>query len=255
MSITSEADLTGLQLISTAVASTLRQMREYAQPGMSTLELDEYGGRLLTALGARSAPRLTYGFPGWTCISVNQEVAHGIPSARKVLQEGDLINIDVSAEMGGYWADNGGSFVLGADLHNHRPLVEASRQILRTALSRIRGGVRIADIGGLIDAEARKAGFRVIKNLVGHGVGRSLHEEPSEIPCYYDRHNLKRFKKNSVVAVETFISTRASLAHQLNNDGWTLATKDGSFVAQHEHTVVVTDGQPLILTADNRIWD
>ncbi|RAK66021.1 type I methionyl aminopeptidase [Hymenobacter edaphi] len=255
MSITSEAELTGLQLISAAVASTLRQMRAYAQPGMSTLELDEYGGRLLTTLGARSAPRLTYGFPGWTCISVNQEVAHGIPSARKVLREGDLVNIDVSAEMGGFWADNGGSFVLGADLHNHRPLVDASRQILRTAISRIRGGVRIADIGGLIDAEARKAGFRVIKNLVGHGVGRSLHEEPSEIPCYYDRHNLKRFKKNSVVAVETFISTRASLAHQLNNDGWTLATKDGSFVAQHEHTLVVTDGQPIILTADNRIWD
>ncbi|GAB2953612.1 type I methionyl aminopeptidase [Hymenobacter coalescens] len=254
MSITSEAELTGLQQISTAVATTLQQMRAYAQPGMSTLELDEYGGRLLAELGARSAPRLTYGFPGWTCISVNQEVAHGIPSAQKVLQEGDLINIDVSAELNGFWADNGGSFVLGADLHQHRPLVEASRQILRTAISRIRGGVRIADIGGLIEAEARKAGFRVIKNLVGHGVGRSLHEEPKEIPCYYDRHNLKRFKKNSVVAVETFISTRASLAHQLG-DGWTLATKDGSFVAQHEHTLVVTDGQPLILTAANGIWD
>ncbi|WP_400191778.1 type I methionyl aminopeptidase [Hymenobacter sp. B81] len=254
MSITSQADLTGLQQISAAVASTLRLMREYAQPGMSTLELDEYGGRLLAELGARSAPRLTYGFPGWTCISVNQEVAHGIPSARKVLQEGDLINIDVSAELGGYWADNGGSFVLGADLHQRRPLVDASRQILHTAISRIRGGVRIADIGGLIEAEARKAGFRVIKNLVGHGVGRSLHEEPKEIPCYYDRSNRQRFKRNSVVAVETFISTRASMAHQLA-DGWTLATKDGSYVAQHEHTLVVTDGQPIILTADNRIWD
>ncbi|OON67580.1 type I methionyl aminopeptidase [Hymenobacter sp. CRA2] len=254
MSITSQADLNGLQQISAAVAATLQQMREYAQPGMSTQELDEYGGRLLTALGARSAPRLTYGFPGWTCISVNQEVAHGVPTPHKVLREGDLINIDVSAEKDGFWADNGGSFVLGADVHQHQPLVDASRQILRTAISRIRGGVRIADIGGLIEAEARKAGFRVIKNLVGHGVGRSLHEEPKEIPNYYDRHNLKRFKKNSVVAVETFISTRASLAHQLS-DGWTLSTKDGSFVAQHEHTLVVTDGQPLILTAANGIWD
>ncbi|TGE25601.1 type I methionyl aminopeptidase [Hymenobacter aquaticus] len=254
MSITSQADLTGLQQISAAVATTLQQMRQYAQPGMNTLELDEYGGRLLAALGARSAPRLTYGFPGWTCISVNQEVAHGIPAAHKVLREGDLINIDVSAEKDGYWADNGGSFVLGADVHQHQPLVDASRQILRTAISRIRGGVRIADIGGLIEAEARKAGFRVIKNLVGHGVGRSLHEEPSEIPNYYDRHNLKRFKKDSVVAVETFISTRASFAHQLG-DGWTLSTKDGSFVAQHEHTLVVTDGEPLILTAANGIWD
>ncbi|SNC77689.1 methionine aminopeptidase, type I [Hymenobacter gelipurpurascens] len=254
MSITSQADLTGLQLISQAVGTTLRHMREYAQPGMTTKQVDDYGGRMLAALGAKSAPRLTYGFPGWTCISVNNEVAHGIPSSRRVLQEGDLVNIDVSAELGGYWADNGGSFVLGEDIHQHQPLVDASRQILRTALSRIRGGVRIADIGGLIEAEARKAGFRVIKNLVGHGVGRSLHEEPTEIPCYYDRYNRKRFQKNSVVAVETFISTRASLAHQLS-DGWTLATKDGSFVAQHEHTIVITDGEPLILTEENRIWE
>lgn len=254
MSITSQADLAGLQLISEAVGTTLKQMRDYAQPGMTTKELDEYGGRILAALGAKSAPRLTYGFPGWTCISVNNEVAHGIPSARRVLQEGDLVNIDVSAELGGYWADNGGSFVLGNDIHQHQPLVDASRQILRTALSRIRGGVRIADIGGLIEAEARKSGFRVIKNLVGHGIGRSLHEEPAEIPCYYDRYNLKRFKKNSVVAVETFISTRATLAYQLS-DGWTLATKDGSFVAQHEHTIVITDDQPIILTEANRIWE
>lgn len=255
MSITSQEELTALQQISAAVATTLQQMRAYAQPGMSTKELDEYGGQLLTALGARSAPRLAYNFPGWTCISVNQEVAHGVPTARTILQEGDLVNIDVSAEKDGYWADNGGSFVLGADVNQHQPLVDASRQILRTAISRIRGGVRIADIGGLIEAEARKAGFRVIKNLVGHGIGRSLHEEPKEIPNFYDRYNLKRFKKNSVVAVETFISTRASIAHQLNNDGWTLATKDGSFVAQHEHTLVVTDGQPLILTEANGIWD
>ena len=254
MSITSQADLIGLQRISEAVGSTLKQMRDYAQPGMTTQEVDDYGGSILAAFGAKSAPRLTYGFPGWTCISVNQEVAHGVPSAHKVLQSGDLVNIDVSAELNGYWADNGGSFVLGTDIHQHQPLVDASRRILRTALSRIRGGVRIADIGGLIEAEARKAGYKVIKNLVGHGIGRSLHEEPREIPCFYDRYNLKRFKKNSVVAVETFISTRATIAHSLG-DGWTLTTKDGSFVAQHEHTIVITDGQPLILTAANSIWE
>ncbi|MBC6611145.1 type I methionyl aminopeptidase [Hymenobacter sp. BT507] len=254
MSITFQADVIGLQRISEAVGTTLKHMRAYAQPGMTTKELDEYGGQLLTTLGAKSAPRLSYGFPGWTCISVNNEVAHGIPSARRVLQEGDLVNIDVSAELDGYWADNGGSFVLGTDLHQHQPLVDASRQILRTALSRIRGGVRIADIGGLIEGEARKAGFRVIKNLVGHGIGRSLHEEPKEIPCFYDRGNNQRFKKNSVVAVETFISTRASIAHQ-TNDGWTLVTKDGSFVAQHEHTIIITDDQPIILTKANGIWE
>lgn len=254
MSITSQAELAGLQRISQAVGTTLREMRAYARPGMSTQELDEYGGRLLTELGAKSAPKLTYGFPGWTCISVNNEVAHGLPSPSRLLQEGDLGNIDVSGELGGYWADNGGSFVLGADVHRHQPLVDASRHILRTALSQIRGGVRIAEIGRLIEGEARKSGYKVIKNLVGHGVGHSLHEEPKEIPCYYDRHNLKRFRKNSVVAVETFISTRATFAYPAS-DGWTLVTKDGSFVAQHEHTIVITDGQPLILTAANNIWE
>ncbi|SFP85834.1 type I methionyl aminopeptidase [Hymenobacter arizonensis] len=253
MSITSQAEFIGLQRISQAVGITLRKMREYARPGMNTQELDEYGGGLLAELGAKSAPKLTYGFPGWTCISVNNEVAHGIPSPLRTLQEGDLVNIDVSAELNGYWADNGGSFVLGADVHHHQPLVDASRQILRTALDQIKGGVRIAEIGRLIQSEARKAGYQVIRNLVGHGVGRSLHEEPKEIPCFYDPYNRKRFQKNSVVAVETFISTRAKIAHQ-TSDGWTLVTKDGSFVAQHEHTIVITDGRPIILTEANNIW-
>lgn len=254
MSITSQAELLGLQRISQAVGTTLRQMRAYARPSMSTHELDEYGGRLLADLGAKSAPKLTYGFPGWTCISVNQEVAHGIPSRQRLLQEGDLLNIDVSAELDGYWADNGGSFVLGADLHQHQPLVDASRQILRTALQHIKGGVRINEVGGLIEKEAKKRGFNVIKNLVGHGIGRALHEAPKEIACFRDRFNTQRFRKHSVVAVETFISTRATYVDQ-QSDGWTMKAKDGSFVAQHEHTIVVTDGAPIILTEANSIWE
>lgn len=254
MSITSQAELTGMTEISEAVANTLKKMREYAQPGMTTLELDEYGGALLQEFGAKSAPRLTYGFPGWTCISINNEIAHGIPSKKVVLNDGDLVNIDVSAELNGFWADNGGSFVLGKDTNNHEPLVAASRQILKKALQNIRGGMRIADLGKLIETEARKSGYKVIKNLVGHGVGRSLHEAPNEIPCFYDRYNQGRFRKNSVVAVETFISTGASFARD-KGDGWTLVTPDGSFVAQHEHTVLITDKQPVILTAANAIWD
>lgn len=127
MSITSNADLSGMQAVSEAVGITLKMMRAYAAPGMSTKELDEYGGKLLNELGAKSAPKLTYGFPGWTCISLNNEVAHGIPSENKILKEGDLLNIDVSAELNGYWGDNGGSFVLGNDIHNHNPLVNASK--------------------------------------------------------------------------------------------------------------------------------
>ena len=254
MSITSETELAGIQKVSEAVGTVLRQMRAYAAPGMSTYELDEYGGSLLTAWGAKSAPRLTYNFPGWTCISVNQEAAHGLPSRQRLLQEGDLLNVDVSAELGGYWADNGGSFVLGADVHHHQPLVDASRQILQKALAHVKGGVRINEIGGLIEREAKKRGYNVIKNLVGHGIGRALHEEPKEIACFHDRFNTRRFRQHSVVAIETFISTRATYVHT-QRDGWTMQAKDGSFVAQHEHTLVVTDGAPLILTASNGIWD
>jgi methionyl aminopeptidase len=254
MSITSDTDLSGMQKISKAVANTLKKMTEHAQPGMSAKELDEYGGAMLSEWGAVSAPKATYGFPGYTCICVNNEVAHGIPLQKKIFKEGDLINIDVSAELGGYWSDNGGSFVLGRDINNQLPLVNASRRILQTAISQINAGVRIADIGRLIETEAKKLKYTVIRNLVGHGVGRSLHEEPFEIPCYYDRYNTGRFSKNSVVAIETFISTKATIAQE-KGDGWTYVTNDGSMVAQHEHTIVVTDGKPIILTASNGIWN
>jgi methionyl aminopeptidase len=252
MSITSKSELLGIQKVSGVVSTILRKMREYAAPGMSTMELDQYGGQLLNAQNAKSAPRVTYGFPGWTCISLNNEIAHGIPSERKILREGDLINIDVSAELDGYWSDNGGSFVLGKDVHHFNPLVNTSKRILREAIQKIKGGVRISEVGMFIEKEAKRSGFKVIRNLVGHGVGKGLHEDPKEIPCYHDPLNLKRFKKNSVVAIETFISTKATYAYT-NNDGWTLTTRDGSFVAQHEHTILVTDSQPVILTSSNGI--
>lgn len=253
MSITKESELTGMQNASEAVACTLKAMRDFAQPGMTTKELDEYGATILESFGAKSAPYLTYGFPGWTCISVNNEFCHGIPSGR-ILQEGDLINIDVSAELDGFWSDNGGSFVLGKDVNQHQKLVEASKEILRKAISNIKGGVRIADIGFLIETEAKKRGYKVIKNLTGHGVGRSLHEEPNEIANYRDKYNHTRFKKNSVVAIETFISTTSTYAETLE-DGWTMVGNKGGFMAQHEHTIVVTDGKAIILTEKNELWN
>jgi methionyl aminopeptidase len=254
MSISTEDERIGLQQVSDAVALTLKHMRAYAKPGISTQELDEYGGQLLAQMGANSAPKMTYNFPGYTCISVNNEVAHGVPSAAKILQEGDLVNIDVSAELNGYWADNGGSFILGEDLHGHNQLVETSKAILKKAISQIKGGVRVSEIGKLIETEAKKAGYTVIKNLTGHGVGRSLHEDPHEIANYCDRFNLTRFKKNSVVAIETFISTRSTIA-DTQADGWTLSGNKGGYVAQHEHTIMVTSGEPVIFTAQNGIWE
>ncbi|APZ47374.1 type I methionyl aminopeptidase [Polaribacter reichenbachii] len=254
MSITKESELIGMKKISEVVGTTLKLMREYAKIGMSTKELDEYGGQILKSYGAKSAPYKTYGFPGYSCISVNKEAAHGIPSNKKILKEGDLINIDVSAELNGFWSDNGGSFVLGKDIHNHQPLVDASKNILRKAINNIKGGVKISEIGYLIETEAKKSGFKVIKNLAGHGVGRSLHEEPENILNYRVKSNRERFRKNTTVAIETFISTNSTVAVELN-DGWTLVGNKGGYVTQHEQTILVTDKYPVILTESNEIWN
>jgi methionyl aminopeptidase len=254
MSITKETELTGMKKASEAVACTLKEMRNYVHPGMSTKQLGSYGAKMLSDFGAESAPYLTYGFPGWTCISVNNEFCHGIPSDSRILKEGDLVNIDVSAELEGFWSDNGSSFVLGEDINKHQKLVDASKQILHKAIYSIKGGVRISDIGHLIETEAKKRGFKVIKNLTGHGIGNSLHEEPSEVANYRDRFNMTRFKKNSVVAIETFITTVSTFAETLD-DGWTMVGNKGGFMAQHEHTIVVTDGKPIVLTVMNEIWN
>lgn len=254
MSISNEAELLGMQHASKAVALTLKKMIAYAKPGMSTKELDEYGATVLANFGAKSAPYLTYNFPGHTCISVDNEFCHGVPSENRILKEGDLINIDVSAELNGFWADNGASFVIGEDIHQHQKLVRASKEILSKAIASIKGGVKISEIGYLIESEAKKRGFKVIKNLGGHGVGKSLHEEPDEIMNYKNKYDQRRFKKNSVVAIETFISTKSTYATELN-DGWTMVGNNGGFMAQHEHTIIVTDDKPVILTEANGIMD
>ncbi|WP_312395155.1 type I methionyl aminopeptidase [Chryseobacterium sp.] len=252
MSITNESEIIGMQKVSEAVAYTLKEMVNYAKPGMTTKEIDEFGAKILSDFGANSAPFLTYGFPGYACISLDNEFCHGIPSDKRILKDGDLLNIDVSAELNGYWADNGSSFVVGKDINHHQKLVDASKDILQKAINNIKGGVRIADIGHLMETEAKKRGFKVIKNLGGHGVGRSLHEEPDELLNYRNRFDNRRFKKNSVVAIETFISTDSTIAVELN-DGWTMVGNKGGYMAQHEHTILITDGKPVILTQMNEI--
>lgn len=252
MVITTEEELVGIKRVSEAVALTLRKMSAYTQIGMSTKDIDEYGRQLLEALGAKSAPFETYGFPGYSCISVNKEFAHGIPSDKVNLKNGDIVNIDVSAELGGFWSDNGCSFVVGEDIQGIQHLVDTSKEILLDAISQISGGVRISDVGKLIETKAKKAGYTVIRDLGGHGVGRSLHEEPDAIMNYYDRYDKRRFRKDAIVAIETFISTKSTFIEKASN-GWAFVGSKGGFVAQHEHTILVTSGKPIILTAANGI--
>ena len=251
MVIQTEKELIAIREINDVVAITLKKMREYARAGMTTKELDDYGAEILKKYGAKSAPFVTYKFPGWTCISINNEMAHGIPSSR-VLEEGDLINIDVSAELNGFYGDNGASFVLGEDINKNQKLVDTSIEALHRAISVIKGGVKISEVGRIIEKTAKDRGYKVIKNLGGHGVGRGLHEEPDCILNYYDRYDHRRFRKNSVVAIETFITVNSTFVNTMK-DGWTLVGNKGGFCVQHEHTILVTSDKPIILTAKNGI--
>lgn len=252
MIIQSDKELKGMKAANKAVAIALKKMVEYTRVGMSTKEIDDYGKGVLESFGAKSAPYNDYKFPGCTCISINNEVCHGIPSANKIIKEGDLVNIDVSAVLNKFYGDNGCSFVAGEDIHGHEKLVRASHEILYNTLDVIKTGVKISEVGGTMEKEAKKRGYTTIRNICGHGIGYRLHENPREVPCFKDRWNREKLKKNTVIALETFISTKAKFVHEAE-DGWTLITKDKSFVAQHEHTIVVTDDYPIILTAENGI--
>lgn len=246
MSIGSEKDLEGLRKVGQIVARCLQLMHSKMEPGMSTAELDELGGRFLEQEGARSAPRLTYNFPGHTCISVNEEAAHGVPGA-KILKAGDLVNIDVSAEFGGYFADTGGSAILPPEQKRHRLICDVAKKALELALQEARAGAKLNRIGHAIESEARRHGLTVIENLGSHGVGRALHEEPGFIPGYYDPKDQRVLRENQVITIEPFISTGAREVRE-NGDGWTLITNPGVFTAQYEHTLVITKGRPIVVT-------
>jgi methionyl aminopeptidase len=246
MSINSEKDLIGLRKVGRIVARCLRHMQSKLEPGITTGELDDIGGQFLEAHGARSAPRLTYNFPGQTCISVNEEAAHGIPGS-KLLNAGDLVNIDVSAELEGYFADTGGSAIIPPESKLHLQICAAARKALKNAMFEARAGANLNRIGYAIETEARRNGFTVIENIGSHGVGRVLHEEPSFIAGYYDKRDQRILKANQVITIEPFISSGAREVFD-KGDGWTLVTNPGIFTAQYEHTLVITKGKPLIMT-------
>lgn len=245
MTIEHASELEGLRRAGALVASILSAMRDAAAAGVRTRDLDAMGAELMRKAGARSAPQLTYGFPGATCISVNEVVAHGIPDDT-VLHDGDLVNIDVSAELDGYFADTGASFVVGTATAAQQRLLDATREARDAAISQLRAGDLLNGIGRTIETIAAKRGFRVIRDLQSHGVGRALHEAPGSIPGYFDRRDTRRLHDGMVITVEPFLATHATRTESLD-DGWSLVCPKG-VGAQFEHTVVVTHGEPIIVT-------
>ncbi|MDN7247429.1 type I methionyl aminopeptidase [Planococcus shenhongbingii] len=241
-----EKDIEMLKKAGRMVAEIRDAMRAATKPGITTEELDEMGGRMFEELGGVSGPKSEYDFPGYTCISVNEEVAHGMPGKR-VINEGDMVNIDVSGSYEGYFSDTGISFVVGDGHPEKEKLCEVAASAFDRAMTKVKAGAKLNQIGKAVEREAKQQGLFVIKNLTGHGIGKSLHEAPQHILNYYDAWETTILKEGMVLAVEPFISQKSEHIVE-SGDGWTFITPDQSLVAQIEHTVLVTKGEPILLT-------
>jgi methionyl aminopeptidase len=245
VTVENELDVVGLMKIGRIVAMTLNHMLEHVEPGITTKELDAIGGAFLQKHGARSAPILAYKYPGFTCISINDEAAHGVPGDR-VVQAGDLVNVDVSAELGGYWADTGRSIAVPPVSDRYQHMLDTTKAALDLALNTAKAGVAVNFVGKTVHKFVRKQGYETIRELGGHGVGRHIHEKPS-VPNFFRRDARQKLKEGMVITLEPFITTGA-IHVDTDDDGWTLRTPDGSVVAQMEHTVIITQDKPIIIT-------
>lgn len=241
-----EEDFNGLKEIGRIVASIRDEMVQKTVPGITTKELDNMAGELFEKEGALSAPMGEYNFPGYTCISVNEEVAHGIPGNR-VIQEGDIVNIDVSGSKNGYFADTGISFVVGKGDEILAKICEVAKEAFDAGLKKAKPGSKKSGIGKAVHQTAKKHGLTVIMNLTGHGIGRRIHEAPDHIYNYHDTWDDELLKEGMVIAFEPFISTEEEEVFQVEGDDWTYVTEK-SFVAQLEHTIILTKNGPMIIT-------
>jgi len=246
MTIGSQVDLAGMQRVGQLVARTIAHMRAQVRPGMTTRELDETGERFARAEGARSAPQLAYDFPGFTCLSVNEEIVHGIPGAR-VLRPGDVVKLDVTLELDGYMADSAVTVVIPPVSADARQLQRAARVAFNRGLDAARAGQTLRDVGRAVEAAARREGASVIRELTGHGIGRRIHESPS-VPNWPDPTVCTVLTEGLVIALEPMVTAGPARVVE-EADGWTLRTHNRVLAAHHEHTIVIRRGAPLVLTA------
>ncbi|HET9105369.1 MAG TPA: type I methionyl aminopeptidase [Solirubrobacteraceae bacterium] len=246
MSIQTPEELEHLKAAGRVVAAAIRAMRKAVAPGVTTRELDRVGARVFREAGARSGPQLDYGFPGTTCISVNDEAVHGIPG-RRVLQGGDLVKLDVTAELDGFYADACVSVPVGNARRSTRALVSAAQAGLSSALRVARAGEPLNGIGRAVETTVTDRGYTVCVGLAGHGIGRRIHEAPDVLNHFVPGPS-PALADGLVITIEPIISAGdGSLAQA--DDGWTIVTADGALSAHAEHTIVITDGHPIILTA------
>ena len=246
MSIEEQADLDGLRAAGRVVAEAIRAMRERVLAGVSTGELDRVGAGVFAEAGARSAPQLAYGFPGVNCISVNDEAVHGIPGSRR-LRDGDLVKLDVTAELDGYYADACVTVPVGEVAPAHLDLLAASEDALRQALAVARAGTPINAIGRTVESVVAGRGYSVCRELSGHGIGREIHEWP-DVPNFEAPGLTEPLTEGLVITIEPIIAAGAGEVVEAD-DGWTYKTADGSCSAHFEHTLVITDDEPIVLTA------
>jgi methionyl aminopeptidase len=248
MTITSEEDLERLRTIGGICAKARDAMAEALRPGITTVELDAIGAKILAEHGARSAPIVTYDFPGTTCISVNEEIAHGIPGDRVILA-GDLVNIDVSAELDGVFADTGASYLVEPHDPRLAGLCRDGKRALWAGIRAVRSDGALSEIGTAIGRVAKKGGYTLIRNLASHGVGDSLHDEPGEIPTWPDRSERRRIADGLVFTIEPFLSLGGRMAEQASEDDpWTLVSSPSAPCVQFEHTVVATRRGAVVVT-------
>lgn len=246
MTIESKGDLVGMRAVGRLVARALQEMKNAVKPGMTTAQLDDVGAAFLRRNGARSAPQLTYDFPGFNCISVNEEIVHGVPGQRRI-NGGDVVKIDVTAELDGLIADSAITVLVPPVSARGRNLVRCARAAFDRGFARAAAQVRISELGRSVDDEVKRWGHSVVREMTGHGVGRALHEEPS-VPNFYSPFIPGRLEDGMVIALEPIISERPTPIVE-GEDGWTIRTANGCLAAHHEHTIVIREGGAEILTA------
>lgn len=246
MSINTPEELERLRAAGAIARRMLEAMKQRVRPGVTTAELDEAGATVMREHGARSAPAMVYGFPGTNCISLNEEAVHGIPGQR-ALRDGDLVKLDVTIEKDGFMADAAETVAVGDVPDQSRRLLECAERAFAKAMLVARAGFRVWEIGRVIEREVRRSGFSVIRELGGHGIGRTIHEEP-RVPNYADPEASQILSEGLVITVEPIIAAGSGRS-VLAKDGWTVCTADRKPSAHYEHTIVITRREPILLTA------